>query len=352
MRTSINSRSTVRSQQGRFRLGMLLLFLVLSLSGIGAYLWREYQHFSNAQLLAAGSEKLSFEFPKGAGVGKLMMALQAKGLNVGERWQWRMLASQLELTDKLKAGEYEVTSQSTPKTLLFALAAGDVVQHKLRLIEGTRFKDFRRTLAQHPAVKQTIGSMSDEEVMRAIGAPETNPEGLFLAETYQFPRGFTDIEILRKSYWDLQKILKAEWEQRAKDVPLANPYEALILASIVEKETGQASERPQIAGVFTRRLKLNMRLQTDPTVIYGIGEAYDGNIRRKDLTTDTPYNTYTRAGLTPTPIAMPGKAAIRAALNPAAGDALYFVAKGNGTHHFSATYAEHDRAVDQYQRNR
>jgi UPF0755 protein len=337
---------------GRFRLSLLLLVLALSLSGVGAYLWREYQQFSDRVLLAPESDQVKIELPKGAGIGKLVAVLNAKGVTSGERWQWRLLAKQLELTNKLKAGEYEIAADSTPRKLLFALASGDVVQYRLRLIEGTRFRDFRKSLAQHEAIKQTIGSLSDEQVMQAIGAPEKNPEGLFLAETYQFPRGFTDIEILRKSYWDLQNVLKTEWEKRDKTVPLASPYEALILASIVEKETGQAKERPQIAGVFTRRLRLNMRLQTDPTVIYGIGEAYDGNIRKKDLTTDTPYNTYTRAGLTPTPIAMPGLAAIRAALNPAPGDALYFVAKGNGTHHFSATYAEHDRAVDQYQRNR
>jgi UPF0755 protein len=342
---------------GRFRLGLVLLLLAALLSVFGVYLWREYQQFSNAPLhvpttATSGSDKNSvvIEFAKGGSLDDLLRALRKVGVNNGERWQWRMLVRQLDLGAKLKAGEYLVRATDTPRTLLFALAAGEVVQHKLTIIEGTRFADIRKSLAAHPAVAQSIGGLSDLQVMQKIGAPEAYPEGMFLPESYLFPKGFTDIEILRKAYWDLQRALKEEWAARAPGLPLASPYEALILASIVEKETGQAPERPQIAGVFIRRLKLNMRLQTDPTVIYGMGDAYDGNIRKKDLTTDTPYNTYTRAGLTPTPIAMAGRAAIHAALNPDSGKALYFVAKGNGTHQFSDTYEAHDRAVDTYQR--
>lgn len=334
---------------GRIRLGLILLLVAVSLSAVSVYLWREYQQFSNSPLLGS-STPVTIEIERGAGLAKVLAALQGKGVMLGQRWQWRMLLAQLQLEQKLQAGEYQIRSTDTPRTLLYALASGDVVQHRLTIIEGTRFSDLRKALAAHPAVKQTIGALSDSEVMQQIGAPETHPEGLFLPETYRFPRGFTDVEILRKAYWDLQRTLKAQWETRAADLPLASPYEALILASIVEKETGRASERPQIAGVFVRRLKLNMRLQTDPTVIYGIGPDFDGNIRRSDLATDTPYNTYTRAGLPPTPIALAGKAAIRAALNPDGGKTLYFVAKGNGTHQFSETYEEHDRAVDTYQR--
>ena len=344
--------SSVKSsakQRGRFRLGFLLLLLAVSLSAAGIYLWREYQQFSNTPLLT-GSSNVTIIFAKGSSADTLLETLDKAGAQRGERWQWRMLMRQLDLANTLKAGEYLIRPLDTPRTLLYAMATGDVVQHSITVIEGTRFQDMRKLLTAHEAVEKTIGGLSDAEVMQKIGAPETEPEGLFLAETYRFPRGFTDIEILRKSYWDLQRVLKTEWAARAPELPLASPYEALILASIVEKETGRAVERPQIAGVFTRRLKLNMRLQTDPTVIYGMGASYEGNIRRKDLTTDTPYNTYTRAGLPPTPIAMPGKAAIHAALNPDGGKSLYFVAKGNGTHQFSDTYEEHDAAVDLYQR--
>lgn len=342
-------RFVYQSVSGRIRLGLILLLVAISLSAAGLYLWREYQQFSNA-VLSHSETPITIQVDKGAGLDRVLGALRARGINVGQRWQWRMLLAQLQLEQKLQAGEYRVRPNDTPRTLLFALASGDVVQHRLTIIEGTRFSDLRKALAAHEAIQQTIGGLTDSEVMQQIGAPESQPEGLFLPETYRFPRGFTDIEILRKAYWDLQRTLKSEWEARAPDLPLASPYEALILASIVEKETGRASERAQIAGVFVRRLRLNMRLQTDPTVIYGIGPDFDGNIRRSDLTTDTPYNTYTRAGLPPTPIALAGKAAIHAALNPAGGKTLYFVAKGNGTHQFSETYEEHDRAVDTYQR--
>ena len=339
----------INRQRGRFRLGFLLLVLAFSLSAAGIYVWREYQQFSNKPLLT-GSSNVTIIFAKGSNAETLLETLDKAGAQRGERWQWRMLMRQLKLANTLKAGEYLIRPQDTPRTLLYAMATGDVVQHSITFIEGTRFADMRELLTENEAIEKTIGGLSDAEVMQKIGAPETEPEGLFLPETYRFPRGFTDIEILRKSYWDLQRVLKTEWAARAPELPLASPYEALILASFVEKETGRAVDRPQIAGVFTRRLKLNMRLQTDPTVIYGIGASYDGNIRRKDLTTDTPYNTYTRAGLPPTPIAMPGKAAIHAALNPDGGKALYFVSKGNGTHQFSDTYEDHDAAVDRYQR--
>jgi UPF0755 protein len=339
------------SQSGRFRLGMLLAVLAVLLSATGLYLWREYQQFSNTPLLAGNAKTdQTIIFEKGSGIDALLSTLDQAGMARGQRWQWRMLLRELNLSQKLKAGEYQIHPKDTARTLLVALSTGDVVQHNITFIEGMRFADLRQLLTANAAVKQTIGGLTDEAVMQKIGAPEALPEGLFLAETYRFPRGFTDVEILRKSYWDLQRVLKTEWAARAPELPLSSPYEALILASIVEKETGRAVERPQIAGVFTRRLKLNMRLQTDPTVIYGMGDSYDGNIRRKDLTTDTPFNTYTRAGLPPTPIAMPGKAAIHAALNPDHGKSLYFVAKGNGTHQFSDTYEAHDAAVDTYQR--
>ncbi len=328
---------------------LTLLVAVVAASGVGAYLWREYQTFSNNALL---SQAATIELKPGSGLNALLDELERAGATPAPRWQWQMLLKQLKLERKLKAGEFAISPRDTPRTLLFAIAEGKVVQHRLTIVEGTRFKDLRIQLAKHPALTQSIQALDDTQLLIAIGATETHPEGLFLPETYRFPKGFSDLELLKKAYWDLQRELKQAWEKRAPDVPLSSPYEALILASIVEKETGQPQERPEIAGVFVRRLKSNMRLQTDPTVIYGMGDAYQGNIRKSDLTTDTPYNTYTRAGLPPTPIALAGKAAIRAALDPAPGETLYFVAMGNGKHIFSKTYEEHDRAVDEFQRKR
>ncbi len=336
-------------QFGGFRVMLVLLVLLIAASAGGFWLWREFERFSNHPLLTS-DEKLVIEFPQGAGLDVLLQNLNRVKANTGQRWHWQLLIRQLELGQKLRAGEYQISATDTPRTLLFALAEGKVVQHKLTIIEGSRFRDIRKLLTNESALKATIGAMTDAEIMAAIGAKESNPEGMFLPDTYSFPKGFSDVELLKRAYWDMQRTLQLAWKSKAADAPLSSPYDALILASIVEKETGRAFERPKIAGVFARRLKLNMRLQTDPTVIYGIGDKYDGNIRKSDLTTDTPYNTYTRAGLPPTPIAMPGRAAIEAAVNPAPGNELYFVAKGDGTHYFSASYAEHDKAVDQYQR--
>jgi len=201
-------------------------------------------------------------------------------------------------------------------------------------------------------LQHTLVATDADTVMTALGHPDMNPEGRFLPETYYFPRGTTDVDFLRRAYADMQAFLQQVWAQRDDGLPLKSPYEALTLASIVEKETGVAAERPQIAGVFVRRLKKGMKLQTDPTVIYGMGDRYDGDIRFRDLRTDTAYNTYTRFGLPPTPIAMPGKDAILAVLHPADGKALYFVSRGDGSHHFSSTLEEHNRAVDRYQRKR
>jgi UPF0755 protein len=234
--------------------------------------------------------------------------------------------------------------------LLDVITKGQVSQSQISVIEGWTFKQFRAAVNENPDVKHTTQALSDAEILQQIGARETHAEGLFFPDTYFFAAGSNDVLIFKRAYQTMLQHVATAWAERAADLPLRNPYEALILASIVEKETGTASDRNMIAGVFVNRLRKGMLLQTDPTVIYGIGDQYDGNIRKRDLVTDTQYNTYTRAGLTPTPIALPGAAALQAALHPAKTDALYFVARGDGSSKFSSSLSEHNRAVNQYQK--
>ena len=258
----------------------------------------------------------------------------------------------LGLDSHIKAGEFSLSPGTGPDQLLEQLSRGQVVQHDLTLIEGETFREMMRRIAADAILRHTLPGDDPASVMSAIGHPDLNPEGRFLPETYYFPRGTSDVDFLRRAYDDMQAFLEQAWSQRDEGLPLKTPYEALTLASIVEKETGVPEERPRIAGVFIRRLEKGMKLQTDPTVIYGMGDSYTGDIRFRDLRTDTAYNTYTRFGLPPTPIAMPGKDAILAVLHPADGKALYFVSRGDGSHHFSSTLEEHNRAVDRYQRKR
>jgi UPF0755 protein len=250
---------------------------------------------------------------------------------------------------RIKSGEYRLEPGLTPTGLLDLLVAGKTIQYSLTLVEGWNFKQVMGAIAEHPELVQTLDSEPPEAIMAALGAPGMHPEGWFYPDTYLFPSGTTDLQFLRRTYETMQRRLAAEWEARSQGLPLESPYEALILASIVEKETGAPDERGLIAAVFLRRLERGMRLQTDPTVIYGMGERYQGNIRKSDLLRDTPYNTYTRKGLPPTPIAMPGGDSIHAVLHPAESEALYFVATGDGRHHFSQTYEEHRQAVIDYQ---
>ena len=250
----------------------------------------------------------------------------------------------------LKAGNYEFARPLTPLSLLQRMTRGDVTQVSITFVEGWTFRQMRKALREHPKVRLETADLSEAEVLQKLGIPQPLAEGWFFPDTYHFSEGASDLAILRRAHQLMVRHLDQEWGRRAPDLPLKSPVEALILASIVEKETGRAEERGMVASVFTNRLRIGMRLQTDPTVIYGMGEAFDGNIRKRDLTTDTPYNTYTRAGLPPTPIAMPGLDALRATLNPASSDAMYFVARGDGTSKFSRTLAEHERAVTQYQR--
>ena len=251
---------------------------------------------------------------------------------------------------RIRAGSYEIETGTTPAALLRKLVLGDVTAATVRLIEGWTFRQFRAELRKADSLKPATAAMSDAEVMAAIGAPGSSPEGRFFPDTYVYSKGSSDIDVLRRAHRAMQQRLEAAWAERAPDTPLRSADEALTLASIVEKETGRAEDRALVAGVFVNRLKAGMPLQTDPSVIYGLGEGFDGNLRKRDLQADTPYNTYLRAGLPPTPIAMPGKDALMATVRPAPTRALYFVARGDGASVFSESLADHNRAVNKFQR--
>jgi UPF0755 protein len=255
-------------------------------------------------------------------------------------------------TTRIRAGEYRVLPGITPQGLLDQLVKGEILLHPLTLVEGWTFRQVRGAVADHPAIHQTLTDLADDDVMAALGVPGLSPEGQFFPDTYLFPRGTSDLKLLQLAHHRLQAELEAAWAARQSDLPLKSPAELLTLASLVEKETALGSERPQIAGVFLRRLRLNMPLQTDPTVIFGLGMAFDGNLKRADLQMNHPYNTYRMIGLPPGPIALTGRAALAAAAHPAPGEALYFVARGDGSHVFSSTLEAHNRAVNCYQRNR
>jgi UPF0755 protein len=253
---------------------------------------------------------------------------------------------------QIKAGSYELSTGITPRKLLLKLVRGEEALDAVTLVEGWNFRQVRELLAKQGTLKQDAIGLSDAELMNALERPGLPPEGHFFPDTYTFAKGTSDLAVLRRALRAMDKRLEAAWSQRQQDLPVKTPQEALVLASIVEKETGRASDRPAIASVFINRLRVGMPLQTDPTVIYGMGASFDGNLRKKDLQADTPWNTYTRGGLPPTPIAMPGKAALLAAVQPANSKALYFVARGDGTSQFSATLEEHNRAVNKYQRGK
>ena len=266
------------------------------------------------------------------------------------KWPLILLARYLNQESAIRAGDYQLNENISQIALLDYLTKGDAKQNEIRFLEGSTFAQMRKVLNEHPAIQSHTASLSDQEILQLIGATETAAEGLFFPDTYYFIKNSSDIEILQRAYQTMQNHLQSNWSSRADSLPLATPYEALILASLVEKETGLESDRTTIAGVFINRLHKGMRLQTDPTIIYGLGEQFDGNLRKKDLLADQEYNTYTRPGLPPTPIALPSLASIRAALNPAETDALYFVAKGNGESQFSSNLADHNKAVNKYQK--
>ena len=299
--------------------------------------------------LAVGAAPLEIEIPRGQPLAVTARQLAERGVLDHPRWL-QLYARATGADARIRAGEYSVPAGTTPRSLLALLESGAVIQHAVTIVEGWTFRELRAALEAEPYLDHTLAGQDEAAVMVALGEPGMPAEGLFFPDTYLFGKGTTDLEILRLARNRMRRELEAAWAARAADLPVHSAYEALILASIVEKETALASERPRIAGVFTERLRIGMRLQTDPTVIYGLGKDFDGNLRRADLERDGPYNTYTRAGLPPTPIALPGAEALRAAVNPDERGELYFVATGlaDGSHEFSRTLKEHQAAVSRY----
>jgi UPF0755 protein len=322
----------------------LLLVLVLAAAGLfaGAVWWLD-----QPLELASNSVELSIEpktAPRDVALAWVQAGVHANPILLYEWFRWSGQAR------KIRAGSYEVETGVTPRTLLDKMVRGDEVMATVRLIEGWTFKQFRAELARAPDLKQATSAMSEADLMTAIGAPGVAAEGRFYPDTYAFSKGASDLAVLKRAYRAMQRQLDLAWAERPPGTPLRDAKDALTLASIVEKETGAAKDRGLVAGVFNNRLRIGMPLQTDPTVIYGMGEQFDGNLRKKDLLADTPYNTYTRSGLPPTPISMPGRASLLAAVKPDATKALYFVARGDGSSQFSESLADHNRAVNQYQR--
>jgi UPF0755 protein len=320
-----------------------MLLIVCALGGAAAW-WLH-------QPLALAHEPLELEIEHGTTPRGVARAVVAAGVRVDAQllYAWFRVSGQ---DRQIKAGNYEIAAGTTPYSLLQKLARGEESLRALTLVEGWNWRQVRAALAREEALQPDSAGLSDAALMQRLGRAGVPPEGRFFPDTYTYAKGSSDLAVLRRALHAMDRHLEAAWAQRASDSPLKSPEQALILASIVEKETGRASDRPMIAGVFSNRLRIGMLLQTDPTVIYGLGDQFDGNLRKRDLQTDTPWNTYTRAGLPPTPIAMPGKAALLAAVQPQATKALYFVAKGDGSSHFSASLDEHNRAVNRYQRGR
>lgn len=327
-------------------IGIAVLLASLTLG----WFWIGYRTFLETPLHVP-EEGMVLQVEKGTNLRQLGRQLEQRGvLQNGDMLYWH--ARWRELASKIRAGEFQVPAGTTPDGLLDILISGKTISYTLTLVEGWNFRQVLAAVGNDPVLQHVISAQKPAEVMRELGYPDIHPEGQFFPDTYAFPRGTTDRDFLKRAYRRMQQQLAEAWAGRADDIEVKSPQEALILASIVEKETGVPRERPEIAGVFTRRLKHGMKLQTDPTVIYGMGERYQGNIRRSDLLEDTPYNTYVHTGLPPTPICMPGREAIDAVLHPAPGKALYFVANGDGSHVFSDTLKQHNAAVQKYQLKR
>lgn len=330
----------------RVALGFFVVCAVAAVLVLGAYRLAERWYRTP---LAGVTSPTTFEVAPGATLNVVAHALAARGL-LDQPRLWTLFARRDGLAAKIRAGEYALNPGTTPAGLLEELVEGRVVLHPITLVEGWTFAAARAAIEGNPAVVATLKGVSDRDVMARLGSPGVAAEGELFPDTYLVPRGATDLEVLKLAHARLGDRLATAWLGRQPDLPLASPYEALILASIIEKETGAVEERPRIASVFVNRLRRGMRLQTDPTVIYGLGAAYDGSIHTKDLHTDTPYNTYTRDGLPPTPIALPSGAALEAAVHPLDGADLYFVAsgQGDGRHVFSRSLEEHNAAVSRY----
>ena len=324
------------------KLVAILILLSIVVAGYFAHVIHRYVN----DPVSTNNETIEITVESGASFASVSTQLNQAGL-ITKPLYFKLLAKFKDNTQLIKSGEYQFNTQQTPTEILNDLVKGNTKQYKITVIEGKRFKDFLTQLNENNKIDHTI--QNDEQIKHALGIEQKNLEGLFLPETYTFSAGTKDMDILRQSYDLLRNFLDEEWPKRSEDSFVSTPYEALILASIVEKETSAPEERARIAGVFISRLKIRMPLQTDPTVIYGIGDEFDGNITRKHLETDTPYNTYTRRGLPPSPICLVGKESIKAVLHPDITEDLYFVSKKDGTHYFSKTYEEHVNAVRKYQ---
>ncbi|MGH1461740.1 MAG: endolytic transglycosylase MltG [Neptuniibacter sp.] len=323
----------------------LLLFVAVAVS----WVWRDYNQFMQTPLNL--SENMVFHVEKGFNLNKVIRELKQKGIDVNA-YYLKFYGRYTKTGSQIKAGEYELSKGITPVGLMQTITSGKSINYQFTILEGSTFKQLRTSLLKTSNLVNDLEGLSNKDLLEKLGISFEHPEGLFLAETYSFERNTQMTELLKRAHSLLQKTLDDEWSSKKEGLPYKRPYESLIMASIIEKETARADERPVIAGVFVRRLHKGMRLQTDPTVIYGMGDSYKGNIRRSDLRKPTAYNTYVIPALPPTPIAMVGREAIAAALNPEPGNALFFVAKGDGSHYFSATLKEHNNAVREYQLKR
>ena len=323
-----------------------LFVLLLAAGALGGGLWLDYTAFLK-QPVHLPEEGMILDVPRGTSLRGLARRMTEEGI-LEHPYYFIALAHSRGDQTRIKAGAFELMAGMTPVDVLARIVSGQVVEYPVTLVEGWTFRQAVEAIDGQERFTGTLAELSDEALMAELGVAGEHPEGRIFPDTYRFPPGTPRLAVLRRAFERMEQVLAEEWASRRDGLPINTPYEALILASIIEKETGAAHERPEIAGVFVRRLQRGMRLQTDPTVIYGMGERYDGRIRRADLVEPTPYNTYVIGGLPPTPIALPGRAAINAALNPADGDSLYFVSRGDGTHVFSATLDEHNRAVRRY----
>lgn len=335
----------------RWLKSILLIFGFCLLAVIGAAGWLFWVASAAVPLKVNAQNMVDFDIRPGLGLKGAAQAMAEVGVGIVP-WQFALIGRLAGMDRNIKAGSYEVGPGVTAWQLLEKLTAGDVTQTEIVIVEGKTFRDLRAKLDAHPDLKHDTAGLSDAEILQRIGASAAHPEGRFFPDTYLFAKQSSDLAIYRRAYQALHKRLAAAWEKRDPSVPYRSMDEALVMASIIEKETGAPSDRGKVASVFVNRIRKGMLLQTDPTVIYGLGEKFDGNLRKIDLQTDTPWNTYTRAGLPPTPIALPGMASIQAALNPPATDYFYFVARGDGSSEFSRTLEEHNRAVNKYQRGR
>lgn len=326
-------------------LNRIIGIVIIILSFSFAWVWMDYNAAKENPVI---NQEITFTINRGDSFNRITQKLIQQQIQIKPFW-FKVFAYQQGLINKLKAGEYVLKPGQSTIEILTVFAQGITKQYSLTIPEGWTLNQVIQAIQSNPNIKHTLIKTDMTSIQLQLGL-DTHPEGQFFPDTYFFEKNTTDVSLLTRAYNDMQTVLSEEWQKRDENLVLKTPYEALILASIVEKETAQEDERPLIAGVFSRRLKIGMRLQTDPTVIYGMGEGYHGNIRHKDLKTATPYNTYIITGLPPTPIALPGRAAIHAVLHPAAGKSLYFVARGDGSHVFSDNLMEHNRAVDIYQR--